>query len=132
MEFGAGAGDRSRYWSTQSSSEAPSSSGGAEGAEGAGGSRAGGGGDGKRRRTCVHFLKGRCKFGDGCRYAHDEEALAQRAPKRPRQPPSSESGASGARPGLLQALLAKEVRAERSMLLQCIRKFVSTLDAERQ
>ena len=33
------------------------------------------------------------------------------------------------RPGLLQVLLAKEVRAERSLLLQCIRKMVSTLDS---
>ena len=79
---------------------------------------------GKRQRPCVHFAKGRCKFGDDCRFAHE----AQRPAKRQRQP--NHQPYAAARPGLLQALLSKEVRNERSLLLQCIRKLVSVLDGE--
>ena len=114
------------------------------GADGAGESRRGGdgplGGDssggmgdsvtgGKRARTCVHFLKGRCKYGDDCRFSHDAEPYAQRSSKKARQ--LNEQPSASARPTLLQALLSKEIREERSLLLQCIRKLVSNLDADK-
>lgn len=87
---------------------------------------------GKRSRACVHFLKGRCRFGDDCQFRHDPadlvhqpETQATRQAKKPRE---DESATACARSSLLKALLAKEVRAERSILLQCFRKLIAVED----
>ena len=89
----------------------------------------------KRPRLCVHFRKGNCRYGEGCRFSHDAELLAeQRASKRQNSRADGASGGGGAgraKPSLLQALLSKEIRAERSLLLQCIRRIVAHLDAGR-
>ena len=84
----------------------------------------------KRPRSCVHFLKGRCRYGDACRYSHDAEQQVQRPTEKRAKTASSEYARAPVKPSLLQALLAKEIRAERSLLLQCVRKLVSVLDGE--
>ena len=76
---------------------------------------------------CSFFARGQCRNGDACRFSHDGDPNAQRQVKR------AKGGAGAvppAKPSLLQALLAKEIRAERSLLLQCVRKLVSVLDEE--
>ena len=65
-------------------------------------------------------------------FSHEAEPLAHRAAKRSRQQQEQDAAASSSRPGLLQALLAKEVRAERSLLLQCIRKLVIAINRKRR
>ena len=97
------------------------------------------GGDGVKRgdgvpRACFHYMRGSCRYGAGCRYSHDADVVreakrarrehyeAREAQKRQRK--------AAARPGLLRALLAKEIRAERSLLLQCIRVLVRQLDGD--
>ena len=96
-----------------------------------GGSAASGGGA-KRQRTCIHFLKGRCRYGESCLYSHDAEPYAQRPAKQKKTSQQQQQQAEAKRPTLLQALLAKEIRAERSLLLQCVRRLVSVLDEEQQ
>ena len=96
-----------------------------------GGSAASGGGA-KRQRTCIHFLKGRCRYGESCLYSHDAEPYAQRPAKQKKTSQQQQQQAEAKRPTLLQALLAKEIRAERSLLLQCVRRLVSVLDEEQK
>lgn len=98
--------------------------GGAEVGEDGGGNGVSSTGGVRRPRTCVHFLKGRCRYGDACRYSHDAEPYAMRK----KQKTSRMEPKVNARPTLLKALLAKEVRAERSLLLQCVRRLVSLMD----
>ena len=73
-----------------------------------------------------------------CHFSHDPadaEALREaHARKRQRGNGRADGGATAPRrqPTLLQKLFAKEIRAERSLLLQCVRKLVSVLDEEEQ
>ena len=62
-----------------------------------------------------------------CEKKHTKNGAPQRAAKQPRGNGSGSQHAPyhtppPSRPSLLQALLAKEIRAERSLLLQCVRK----------
>ena len=86
--------------------------------------------EGKRPRNCYHFMRGNCRYGAQCHFSHDCEPHEQRPAKQPRSDARHQRSPPSARPSLLKKLLAAEIRAERSMLLQCIRRLVDTLDAE--
>lgn len=74
------------------------------------------------KRACMHFARGRCRYGEACRYSHDGAAAASWRLKRGVPPGKTEVGdAKRPRQTLLQKLLEKEIRAERSLLLQCFR-----------
>ena len=76
----------------------------------------------KRARPCAHFQRGRCRYGESCRYVHVEQPQKRQKRVAPQQEVNER------RPSLLKALLAKEVRTERSLLLQCFRRLVKKLD----
>lgn len=89
----------------------------------------------KRPRTCFHFARGSCRFGERCHFSHDPHLVAelqeQQARKRQKGLGKAVAVARGGegpiparKPTLLQKLLAKEIRTERSLLLQCFRVMV--------
>jgi hypothetical protein len=86
--------------------------------------------EGKRPRNCYHYLRGNCRYGAQCHFSHDCEPHEARPAKQLRIDGRHQRPPPSARPSLLKKLLAAEIRSERSMLLQCIRRLVDTLDAE--
>ena len=82
----------------------------------------------KRAWPCKYFARGKCRNGEQCRFSHDGEGGA--AKKQKRAAPAVEEEGSRRRPSLLKALLAKEIRTERSLLLQCFRRLVRKLDEQ--
>lgn len=96
----------------------------------------------KAMRLCRFHMRGKCHHGDACKYRHDatkeeieqwerDTAAAKKEKAASKKKRKAKSGALGkgsrnvsSSPSLLQKLLAKEVRSERGLLLQCARFFV--------
>ena len=78
---------------------------------------------------CRFFLRGRCKSGRRCAFAHDESAREKaKADKKAKASTSIDPNGGGNRATsftLLRKLLAREVRADRSRLLQVFRFLVN-------
>ena len=74
------------------------------------------------RKLCRFFARGRCRNGDSCAYQHSEPPVAGLT----RQPAPD---ATARRKSLLHLLLVKEIRAERSALLQCFRHLIAARPA---
>ncbi|KAI8984525.1 hypothetical protein BDF20DRAFT_860386 [Mycotypha africana] len=71
------------------------------------------------RKRCKWFALGRCKKGDQCTFLH------QKPEHKKNQPPQPKSAVTfKRRPNLLYKLLEKEIRQEKSAILQCLRYIV--------
>ncbi|CDH51468.1 hypothetical protein RO3G_16231 [Lichtheimia corymbifera JMRC:FSU:9682] len=67
---------------------------------------------------CRFFARGNCRHGNKCRYIH-EKPTQQQNTKRSQPTPMEEK-----RPNLLRMLLAKEIKEEQNIILQCFRHIV--------
>lgn len=84
-------------------------------------------------QICSYFARGRCNKGASCRFRHERPAASASAssanmppePFRSLFPPAPLAGPGGKRRPLLQALLERDVRKERALLLQCVRYVVA-------
>ena len=77
---------------------------------------------------CRFFLRGRCKSGRRCAFAHDESAREKARDEKAKASTSIDPNGGGNRATsftLLRKLLAREVRADRSRLLQVFRFLVN-------
>ena len=74
-------------------------------------------------RPCRHYARGRCKNGDACAFAHVERARSKKTATHARGD-GVENGFPTP-PTLLKRLLAREMRADRSRLLQTFRFLVN-------
>ncbi|KAI9145138.1 hypothetical protein BKA69DRAFT_1122063 [Paraphysoderma sedebokerense] len=74
----------------------------------------------KNTRICKHWRKtGNCRFGENCKFRHDPGVKSTQSSSSSNQ--STSTTLLHRRPPLLQSLLQKEIRIEKSQLLQCIR-----------
>ena len=78
---------------------------------------------------CRFFLRGRCKSGRRCAFSHDEsareKARAAARDKKAKASTSTTNGGGDQSQTLLRKLLAREVRVDRSRLLQVFRFLVN-------
>ncbi|KAI9284484.1 hypothetical protein BC943DRAFT_381133 [Umbelopsis sp. AD052] len=73
----------------------------------------------KTKRLCRNFQRGKCIKGDSCPFLHEKR------PKTPRNTvPEQPVEIFRTRSGLLEKLLEKDIKAEKSILLQCLRYIV--------
>ncbi|KAI7884006.1 hypothetical protein K492DRAFT_235075 [Lichtheimia hyalospora FSU 10163] len=70
-----------------------------------------------RGPRCRFFARGHCRHGNKCRYVHEKPT--QQNTKRTQVTPIEEK-----RPTLLRMLLAKEIKEEQNVILQCFRHIV--------
>ncbi|KAI8373113.1 uncharacterized protein BYT42DRAFT_647053 [Radiomyces spectabilis] len=71
-----------------------------------------------KKRLCRYFMEGRCKRGDQCHFAHDEE---QKKLKQEQKKPTPPAQPVRKQPNLLRKLLDKEINTERNIILQGFR-----------
>ena len=74
-------------------------------------------------RPCRHYARGRCKHGDACAFAHVERARSKKTATHARGDGVEDGFPTP--PTLLKRLLAREMRADRSRLLQTFRFLVN-------
>ncbi|KAI8889322.1 hypothetical protein K501DRAFT_329381 [Backusella circina FSU 941] len=63
----------------------------------------------RKKRVCKYFLKGKCDKGDQCKFLHEKP------------PPKSKQQTTHKKSSLLFKLLEKEMKQEKSVILQCLR-----------
>ena len=77
------------------------------------------------RKQCRFFARGRCRNGEACAYQHRDDGAFAFERRQPGPDPAAR------RKSLLHMLLVKEIRAERSALLQCFRHLLHELNEDR-